>query len=84
MNKILEHIQFTQNAAGSQCKQCNHFENDPDIIEKTFKGLTTLSSGYASVRAGDGLCNLLNRYLSSKDSCANFSPLNLNSQIKSR
>jgi hypothetical protein len=56
-----------------QCAACVHFRNDPDYLETAFKGLTSLSSGYGSVRGDDGICTLHDRYLSARSSCADFS-----------
>jgi hypothetical protein len=40
------------------------------VIEKEYPGLTAMSSGFASVRADDGLCRLHDLYLSSWDTCS--------------
>ena len=39
-----------------ECRSCAHFQNDPQEIERQLRGLTSMSSGYGSVRADDGLC----------------------------
>ncbi len=57
-----------------QCLQCRHFRNSPEYLESVFKGLTTLSSGYASVRCEDGICLLNDRYLAANRSCDQFEP----------
>lgn len=72
MMKRSRHIQWIASKKTPQCKKCIFFESDPAVIEKTFKGLTILSSGYGSVRSDDGLCLILNRYLSSRDSCGGY------------
>jgi hypothetical protein len=54
------------------CRNCDHFYNDPARIEATYPGLTALSSGYASVRDADGLCNYHQNYLSARDTCPGF------------
>jgi hypothetical protein len=54
------------------CQQCAHFQNDPSIIEAAFPGLTIVSSGFASVRDQDGLCDYNQLYLSAHDSCPHF------------
>jgi hypothetical protein len=41
-----------------------------------FKGLTTMSSGYASVVAEDGVCLRHDRYLGARASCADWQPAN--------
>lgn len=51
------------------CQRCVHFKNDPVLVENTFPGLTTMSSGFASVRDKDGLCSYHQLYLSARDSC---------------
>jgi hypothetical protein len=56
-----------------RCGQCRHFRNDPAVIEATFKGLSAMSSGHASVRAHDGLCDLHDVYLSHRDTCGDHS-----------
>jgi hypothetical protein len=55
-----------------QCASCVHFRNDPAFLELLFKGLTSLSSGYGSARANDGICTLHDHYLSARSSCAKF------------
>jgi hypothetical protein len=55
-----------------QCGQCAHFCNAPAAMEAVFKGLSAMSSGYASVRAHDGLCHRHGVYLSYRDTCGDF------------
>jgi hypothetical protein len=43
-------------------------------LEAQLPGLRTLSSAFAAVRAGDGLCALHDRYLSGAYSCRDFQP----------
>lgn len=57
-----------------QCLACVHFRNDAKFLEAAFGGLTSLSSGFGSVRADDGICLRHDRYLSARSSCAEFSP----------
>lgn len=71
--KIFKHIQIVPYPSTHRCQHCIHFENDPALIETALKGLTTLSSAYASVRDSDGLCSYLGRYLSAMDLCDHFS-----------
>ena len=59
---------------GPVCEGCVWFQNDPSLIEAMYPGLTTMSSGFASVRDRDGLCQHHQRYLSARDSCEQFSP----------
>ncbi len=56
----------------AQCRNCRHFRNDPAYLESAFPGLTSLSSGYGSVRADDGVCLLHDRYLRATYSCGSF------------
>jgi hypothetical protein len=58
-----------------QCRSCDHFRNDPKYLETVFEGLTSLSSGYGSVRSDDGVCLRHDRYLSARSSCADFLPV---------
>ncbi len=78
--KILDSIQIRN--SGNTCKKCVHFKNDPVEIERLYPGLKTMSSGFASVRYHDGLCNYHQIYLSAADSCPNLTINNL--QIKLR
>jgi hypothetical protein len=55
------------------CRQCRHFRNDAQYLERAFPGLTSMSSGYASVRAEDGICLKHDRYLNVESSCPQFS-----------
>jgi hypothetical protein len=75
--KIFNSIQFTNSGSKAVCKNCAHFQNDPDLIEKAYPGLTVMSSGYASVRDKDGLCSYNQLYLSARDSCPHFKPRTL-------
>jgi hypothetical protein len=56
----------------SRCGKCVYFRNDPAFLESSFPGLTSFSSGYASVCANDGLCARHDRYLAASASCAEF------------
>jgi hypothetical protein len=57
-----------------QCRACSYFRNDAKYLETAFKGLTSLGSGYGSVRSDDGICLRHDRYLSARSSCADFLP----------
>jgi hypothetical protein len=70
--KIFNSIQLGKSEA--ICQKCAHFQNDPAFIEEAYPGLTTMSSGYASVRDLDGLCSYNELYLSAWDSCPHFAP----------
>ena len=55
------------------CRQCRHFRNDAQYLETAFPGLASMSSGYGSVRADDGICTRHDRYLNAESSCVQFS-----------
>ena len=52
--------------------------NDAKFLEAAFGGLTSLSSGFGSVRADDGICLRHDRYLSARSFCTEFSPARTN------
>jgi hypothetical protein len=58
-----------------RCGNCVSFRNDRAYLEAAMPGLTSMSSGDASVRADDGICLRHNRYLSAWASCADFTPV---------
>ena len=62
------------NNDSKQCISCRHFHNTPQYLEQTYKGLSTFSSGYASVRKDDGICLLHDLYLSADACCESFTP----------
>jgi hypothetical protein len=68
--KFLRHIALSPGCTG--CQHCIHFQGDPALIEATYTGLTSMSSGYASIRDKDGFCTYHERYLSGRDSCPDF------------
>lgn len=70
--KIFKSIQ--QGHSGPICGSCAYFQNDPALIEEVYRGLTAMSSGFASVRDQDGFCNHNQLYLSARDSCPRFAP----------
>jgi hypothetical protein len=55
-----------------KCLNCSNFRNHPQYLEKVFKGLNILSSGYASVRKDDGVCLLHDLYLSADAHCEQY------------
>jgi hypothetical protein len=57
------------------CRHCRHFRNDAQFLETAFPGLTSMSSGYGSVRAEDGICLWHDRYLNVASSCPQFSEI---------
>jgi len=54
------------------CLYCRHFRNDPEFLESVYKGLTSLSSAYGSVRCQDGICRKNDLYLAANRWCAGF------------
>jgi hypothetical protein len=70
--KIFNSIQLTRSRSGPICQKCAYFQNDPVLIEEIYRGLTTMSSGFASVRDRDGFCEKNQLYLSAWDSCRHF------------
>jgi hypothetical protein len=58
--------------ANERCIDCRHFRNAPAYLETAIKGLSTLSSGHASVRKDDGICLANDVYLSARDWCDKF------------
>jgi hypothetical protein len=69
--KIFNSIQLSN--SGPVCEKCAFFQNDPGVIEAVYRGLTAMSSGFASVRDRDGFCDHHQLYLSARDSCPCFS-----------
>jgi hypothetical protein len=59
-------------AKTGQCRACRHFSNDAKYLETLFKGLTSLSSAFGSVRSDDGVCERHGRYLRGSSSCGDF------------
>jgi hypothetical protein len=57
-----------------QCLNCRHFRNDPQYLESVFKGMSSLSSGHASIRKDDGICELREQYLSADFLCDGYLP----------
>jgi hypothetical protein len=70
--KIFNSIQLR--SSGPICQECAYFQNDPALIEQVYRGLTAMSSGFASVRDQDGFCLCHQLYLSARDSCPSFVP----------
>jgi hypothetical protein len=59
---------------GKRCGRCADFRNDSAYLEALFPGLTSLSSGAASVRGDDGHCLRHDRYLGAGSGCGDFRP----------
>jgi len=60
---------ITLSRSGPRCQNCVHFKNEPALVEEVYRGLTAMSSGFASVRDRDGFCGRHQLYLSARDSC---------------
>jgi len=54
------------------CKHCAYFNNEPDVLEKHFRGINILSSVHGSTRGDGGICSLHERYLLPVHSCPEF------------
>jgi hypothetical protein len=54
------------------CLDCSQFISAPRDIEAALPGLASLSSGYAAVRANDGLCARHDRYVAGSSICAQY------------
>jgi hypothetical protein len=54
------------------CLDCSQFSSAPLDIEAALPGLASLSSGYAAVRANDGLCARHDRYVAASSICAQY------------
>ena len=52
------------------CVDCRHFNGRPLDIEQALPGLSSLSSAYAAVRSGDGICAVHDRYVAAFSVCA--------------
>lgn len=56
----------------ARCALCRSFQASSQDIEAQLPGLRILSSAFASVRAGDGLCARHERYVSATSACEAF------------
>lgn len=54
------------------CKKCRYFDNDPLMLERTFKGINVLSSVHGSTRGDAGICNLHDLYLLPSYTCSDY------------
>ena len=59
-------------ATQQKCLNCRHFRNDPMYLESVFKGMSCLSSGHASIRKDDGICEVHDLYLSADCCCDRY------------
>ena len=72
--RFRDHLRRADDRSASACRSCAHFDGDPAAIEAAFPNLAAMSSGYAAVRASDGLCRLRGIYLSGGGTCAHHLP----------
>ncbi len=54
------------------CGACRHFIGSPLELEAMLPGLSSLSSGFASVRANDGMCLVHDRYVAASSVCSHY------------
>ncbi len=55
------------------CRNCRHFTDAAAVLEAAMPGLSSLSSAYATVRSGDGICGLHERYIAATCTCGSHS-----------
>jgi hypothetical protein len=55
--------------AVDSCATCRYFNGNAADIEAALPGLSSLSSAYAAVRSGDGLCASHDRYVAGSSVC---------------
>jgi hypothetical protein len=65
----------TETQARPHCAQCASFRGDPGDLEGSLPGLSSLSSGYASVRSDDGICVRHERFVGARSCCVDFVPI---------
>jgi len=63
---------MTDGRTPGRCGDCAYFRNDPAFLEAAFSGLSSMSSGFASVVADDGVCLRHDRYLGARSGCVDF------------
>ena len=54
------------------------------MVEAAYRGLTAMSSGFASVRDRDGFCCYHQLYLSARDSCPDLQQVNSDNPIEEK
>jgi hypothetical protein len=62
-------------ARPDSCASCRHFNGRPPDIEAALPGLSSLSSAYAAVRSGDGICAVHDRYIAASSICGGYTGL---------
>lgn len=66
------HLDKKEASGQSRCGNCEHFNNDPVVLEEYFKGIGSLSSVRGCSRGDAGICSFHNRYLLPVHSCSDF------------
>ena len=56
------------------CAQCILFHDEPGELERTFTGMTALSSAYGSTRGRAGVCAVSGRFHDPLPACLEFAP----------
>jgi len=65
-----------------KCGACEHFNNDPLLLERTFKGINILSSVHGSSRGDAGICDLHDLYLLPLHSCSDYKERKISGPIR--
>jgi hypothetical protein len=73
--RLQERLKEERRGAEARCASCAFFRNDAAYVETNIAGLASMGSGYASVRAADGICVRLDRYLSGDARCGYFAAI---------
>jgi hypothetical protein len=60
-------------AVEESCGVCEHFNNEPLMLEELFSGINILSSVHGCSRGDAGICRLHDRYLLPSHCCRDFS-----------
>jgi hypothetical protein len=66
------HAARSERELAPSCGSCRYFCESPHEIESQMPGMRSLGSGYAAVRAADGICRRHDRYLGAASSCADY------------
>jgi hypothetical protein len=59
-------------AGGGRCRDCRHFIDDAETIERELPGILALSSAAGDTRGDQGLCRIHDRLLMPHMSCDLF------------
>jgi hypothetical protein len=66
------HFGRKETSGQNQCGNCEHFNNDPVMLEEYFKGIGIFSSVRGCSRGDAGICSIQSRYLLPVHSCSDF------------